>query len=200
MIRFLIGLGISLIAMVLISCQTQGIYPQKSSSNKELVSSITQQLKDGRKVGNLRLFSKDILDGELGGFCVSYIENNQATNHFYELEAGSFTTKDIQVFKQIDPFFTPDAQIGQNIDKFPLDSIPFYVDQAKKLLDKKYAQISLYRYDFVVDTQKGIKQEFILNAVTQNQAKTSHLSIGTYNYYSFHFIVDNNKKVKLISP
>lgn len=195
-----IALSITFLVVLLTSCQTQGIYPQNKSSNKQLIHSINQELGQGKMVDNLSLFAKDILEGELGGFCVSYMQDNQKTKQLYQLEQGSFSSTEVEVFKMLNPFVTLEQIQGRSIDNFPLDSIPYHVSKAKELLDKKYAQVSLYRYDFIVDSERGIKQEFILNAVTTNKAKVSDLSIGAYSYYSFYFIVDQNAQVKLVSP
>lgn len=195
-----IAFSATVLLLVLTSCQTQGIYPQNSNSNKQLVHRINQELGQGKIVDNLRLFAKDILDGELGGFCVSYTQDKRHRKQFFYIEQGSFNTKEQESFNLTDFFVSLNQIPGRSIDSFPLDSIPYHVNKAKALLDKKYAQISLYRYDFIVDSQNDIKQEFILNAVTNNKTKVSDLSIGTFNYYSFHFVVDKDSQVKLVCP
>lgn len=186
--------------LALISCHKRSIDPSKQSNSTYLLERISKEVGQDRKVGNLRLFSKDIFKNELGGFCVSYTTENERSNHFYKVRKGEFTPAEIEVYKRIDPFFTQDSLSSKFIEEFPIHQIPFNVEVAKKILGDTYTLVSLYRYDFVVDTSGAIRQEFILNA-KENSTENNILQNASYfGYTSFHFIVDKQGEVLLATP
>lgn len=185
--------------LALISCQKRSIDPSNQKTSDYLLDRISKEVGQDRKVGNLRLFSKDILKNELGGFCVSYTTENQRSNHFYKVRKGEFTAQEIEVYKRIDPFFIQDSISSKPIAEFPINQIPYNVETAKNILGDTYSLVSLYRYDFVVDANGEIRQEFILNAKENSTTKTILENASSFAYKSFHFIVTKDGEIVLAS-
>ncbi|MHC5309674.1 hypothetical protein ACYSNM_06325 [Myroides sp. LJL116] len=183
--------------ITLLSCQKRSIDPSNQNSSDYLLERISKEVGQDRKVGNLRLFSKDILKNELGGFCVSYTTENQRSNHFYKVRKGEFTAQEIEVYKRIDPFFIQDSISSKSIGEFPINQIPYNVETAKNILGETYSLVSLYRYDFVVDADGQIRQEFILNAKENATTKTILENASSFAYKSFHFIVTKEGEIVL---
>ncbi|MHC5353067.1 hypothetical protein ACYSNX_02590 [Myroides sp. LJL115] len=183
----------------LVSCQKRSIDPSNQNTSDYLLEQISKEIGQDRKVGNLRLFSEDILKNELGGFCVSYTTESQRSNHFYKIRKGEFTPQEIEVYKRIDPFFMQDSLSSKSIGEFPINQIPFNVESAKNILGDNYSLVSLYRYDFIVDANGEIRQEFILNAKENATTNTVLQNASSFAYKSFHFIVARDGGIVLVN-